>query len=100
MFILFKQTDFITILTCLGGTGISVMGVHNIFVAEIGGSQFYRRQRFVNLGPPFEENASPLDCYKHDKSVLKLFTVSVDDGTEICIHFDMFYICMLCSFKI
>ena len=35
-------------------------GGYKIFVAEIGGSQFYRRQLFVNLRPPSEENASPL----------------------------------------
>ena len=36
------------------------MGGHKIFVAEMWGSQFYRRRLFVNLGPPSEENASPL----------------------------------------
>ena len=34
-------------------------GGPKFFVAEIGGSQFYRRRLFVNLGPPF--NASPLN---------------------------------------
>ena len=42
MFILFKKTDFNTILACLGGkVHWSWGGGHKIFVAEIGGSQFY-----------------------------------------------------------
>ena len=41
MFILFKKTDFNTILACLGGKVHRSWGGHKIFVAEIGGSQFY-----------------------------------------------------------
>ena len=63
VFILFKKTDFNTILACLGGKVYRWWGV-KIFVAEIGGSQFYRRRLFVNLGPPSEENASPLTCMR------------------------------------
>ena len=36
-----------------GGVRCISDGGHKIFVAEIGGSQFYQRQLFVNLGPPF-----------------------------------------------
>ena len=60
VFILFKRTDFNTILVCLGVRCIGDGG-YKFFVAEMGGgSQFYRRRLFVNLGPPSEENASPL----------------------------------------
>ena len=60
VFILFKKTDFNTILACLGGKVYRWWGGHKIFVAEIGGLQFYWRWLFVNLGPPSEENDSPL----------------------------------------
>ena len=54
MFILFKKTDFNTILACLGGKYIGDGGVHKIFVAKIEGVAVYQRQLFVNLGPPFQ----------------------------------------------
>ena len=47
MFILFKRTDFNTILDCLGVKCIGGGRGHKIFVAEIGGSQFYRRRLFL-----------------------------------------------------
>ena len=34
--------------------------MNKLFVAEIGGPQCYWCQLFVNLGPPSEENDSPL----------------------------------------
>ena len=43
VFILFKKTDFNTILACLGGKVYLWWGggCHRIFVAKIGGSQIY-----------------------------------------------------------
>ena len=58
VFILFKKTDFNTILACLGVRCIGDRG-HNIFVAKIGGSPFYRHRLFVNLGPPFQRKCQP-----------------------------------------
>ena len=56
VFILFKKTNFNTILACFGGKVYRWWGGHNIFVAEIEGTQFYWRRLFVNLRPPSEEN--------------------------------------------
>ena len=64
VFILFKKTDFNTILACLGGKVCMRWGGHKIFVAEVGGSQFYRRRLFVNLGPPPKKMPAPLACLK------------------------------------
>ena len=44
VFILFKKTDFNTILACLGDKVYRWWGGHKIFVAEMGGSQFYQRR--------------------------------------------------------
>ena len=41
VFILFKKTDFNTILACLEGKVNRWWGGHKVFVAEIGGSQIY-----------------------------------------------------------
>ena len=40
VFILFKKTDFNTILACLWGKVYQSWGGHKILVAEIGGLQF------------------------------------------------------------
>ena len=65
-FILFKKTDFNTILACLGGKVYRWLGGHKIFVAEIGGVAIFWRRLFVNLGsPPSEENDSPLGMSKY-----------------------------------
>ena len=63
VFILFKKTDFNTILARLGGLGVSVMrGFINFFVAEMGGHSFtdtiFFFFFFVNWDSPSEENAS------------------------------------------
>ena len=57
VFILFKKTDFNTILACLGGKVYRWWGGHKIFVAEIG-----RVAVFVNLGPPFRRKCQPPYC--------------------------------------
>ena len=44
-FILFKKTDFNTILACLGGRCIGDGG-HKIFVAEMPGHYFIRASNF------------------------------------------------------
>ena len=53
VFILFKKTDFNTILACLGGKVYCDGGFIKFFVVEMGGLQFYRRrlQKFGNPLP-------------------------------------------------
>ena len=64
VFILFKKTNFNTILACLGGKVYRWWGGRRIFVAEIGGRKFIDANFFVNLGPPHsEENDRPLMCH-------------------------------------
>ena len=66
--ILFKKTDFNTTLACLG---VSVIGGHTIFVAEVGRLQFYRRRLFVNFGTLFRRNASPLNTLNLEERTRK-----------------------------
>ena len=61
VFILFKKTDFNTILACLGGKAYRWWG-HKIFVAKKGVAILltptFKKKK--NMGPPSEENDSPL----------------------------------------
>ena len=52
MFILFQKTAFNITLACLGGQGVSVVGVKQI-VAEIGGRNF--------IAPLLKKMIAPLD---------------------------------------
>ena len=60
VFILFRKTDFSTILACLGGKVYWWWGVVNFFFAEIGGVAIFWCRLFVNLGPtPFRRKCHP-----------------------------------------
>ena len=52
VFILFKKTDFNTILACLGVYGVSARGGHTFFVAEIGGVAILLTPTFCKFGTP------------------------------------------------
>ena len=56
-FILLWMIDLNTILACSEGKVYRWWGGHKIVDAEIGGSQFYWRQLFVNLEPHFRRKA-------------------------------------------
>ena len=59
VFILFKKTDFNTILACLG---LSVMGGHKIFVAEIVGVTVLLTPTFCKFGTPLPKKMpTPLE---------------------------------------
>ena len=67
VFILFKKTDFITILTCLGGKVYRWWVSHKIFAAEMGVCSFIDQRRlFVNLGPPFRRKCQPPHILQHN----------------------------------
>ena len=50
--VLFKKTDFNTILACLGGKVYPWLGGHKIFVAEIGGVAVLLMLTFCKFGTP------------------------------------------------
>ena len=53
VFILIKNTDFITILSCLRGEVYPVVRDHKIFVAEIGGGHNFIDVAFCKFETPF-----------------------------------------------
>ena len=66
VFILFKKTDFNTILACLGGKVYWWWRGHKIFVAEIGRSQFYWLLFFCKFGiqPLLKKMIAPYSHFK------------------------------------
>ena len=62
VFILFKKTDFNTILACLGGKVYRWWVGHKIFVAKIGGRSFIDAVFFCKFGTPVPKKMpAPLD---------------------------------------
>ena len=53
VFILFRKTDFNTILACIGGKMYPWWGCHKIFVAEKGGVAIILTPTFCKFGTPF-----------------------------------------------
>ena len=69
------------------------MGGHKILVAEIGGSQFYWRWLFVNLGPLPKKMPTPLFQWLSDHHLNIIIL--------ICFHLDpVYWYIILCKSKI